>query len=671
MSALTRLPMLMLLAAYAAGILLHIDRVPAWCTTVGAAALLWRWLAFRGSIPMPNKVLRIVIAMLLVLAVLVTFRTIGGLAAGSALLVVMGAAKLLETVSPRDAVVLATVSLVLVLAAALDRQGLARLPLYVGTGWLALACIAALGNVRSARSARRAFLTAGKSALYAVPLAALCFVLVPRLPGALWSMPGAGGAQTGLSDEMSPGSISELSISDDIAFRVRFDGPPPLPHQRYWRGPVLHDFDGYTWRRLRNQYASGQESAMLSPPLRYSVMLEPHGSRYLFVLDTFAQLEGLTYNQLFDGQVFATRSITGPVVYEAVSHVEARSTGDLSAYGRRIDTRLVEGRNPRSVALARELRAGVDSDADYARRLMNYFREGGFEYTLTPPLLNYDSIDDLLFNTRLGFCGHFASAFAMLMRAADIPARVVTGYQGGIWNSIGGYYTVRQSDAHAWVEVWLEGQGWTRFDPTGVIAPERLQRGSASVTAANFAATGALLGEAGWLRGLRDVWEAAGGWWQEQIVNFNRARQENLLKMLGLDRINYAGMALLLLAGGMVWALLLMALLKTREPRMRRDALARLWGRFLKLLQKRGVPIADHDGPEAIRRRARQQFPAAAGAIDLFASDYERLRFGGGNCADARALAALRTRLGSIARAMRYRPRQESPGYPNSSKSIA
>jgi hypothetical protein len=248
---------------------------------------------------------------------------------------------------------------------------------------------------------------------------------------------------------------------------------------------------------------------------------------------------------------------------------------------------------------------------------------------------------------------------------------VVTGYQGGIWNPIGGYYTVRQSDAHAWVEVWLPGQGWTRFDPTGVVAPERLQRGSASATAANFADTGALLGEAGWLRGLRDAWEAAGGWWQEQIVNFNRARQENLLRMLGLDRIDYAGMALLLLAGGLLWALLLMALLKNREPRARQDALAKVWGRFLKLLQQRGVAIADHDGPEAIRQRAQQQIPEAAGAIDLFASDYERLRFGGGDSGDAQALAALRTRLGAIARATGYRPRQESPGYPNSSKSIA
>ncbi len=659
---LPRRPMLMLLAAFAAGCVLHADRVPAWCSAVAGAALLWRWLAFRGRVPMPNTVLRVGITLLLVFTVLVSFRTIGGLAAGSALLVVMGAAKLLETRTPRDAVVLATVALILVLAAALDRQGLGRLPLYAATGWLALASIAALGNVRAAHSARRAFLMSGRTALYAVPLAALCFVLVPRLPNALWSMPGAGGAQTGLSDEMSPGSISELSISEDIAFRVRFDGPPPLPAQRYWRGPVLHEFDGYTWRRTR-EFPPRQETELLSPPLRYNVMLEPHGNRYLFVLDTFAGIEGIdpgSYSELFDGQVRSLRPITGPTSYTAVSHLQTRGTGELSAKGRGIDTRLPPGRNPRSLALAQELRAGVASDADYAQRLMEYFRDGGFEYTLTPPLLDLDSIDDLLFNTRLGFCGHFASAFATLMRAAKVPARVVTGYQGGIWNPVGAYYTVRQSDAHAWVEIWLDGQGWTRFDPTAVVAPERLQRGAADASTAGLANDGTLLGEVSWLRGLRDAWEAAGGWWQEQIVNFNRAKQLDLLKLLGLDRIDYGGMALLLLAGGVLWALLLMALLGQRAPRTQHDALERLWLRFATVLDRRGVPIASHDGPEAVRRRAQQLLPEAAEDIGRFAADYERLRFGGDNPVDARALAALKARLGSISRATASRRRSRT-----------
>ena len=399
---------------------------------------------------------------------------------------------------------------------------------------------------------------------------------------------------------------------------------------------------------------------MLSPPWTYHVMLEPQGRNYLFALDTLERIDGIDYRRMFDGEVLARRPITVPIDYDAVSHLQVRSVGELSAYGRRIDTLLPPDRNPRSVALAHALRAQSATDADYAARAMAYFRDGGFEYTLTPPLLVKDSIDDLLFRTRQGFCEHFASAFAMLMRAAGVPARVVTGYLGGTWNPIGGYYTVRQSDAHAWVELWLEGRGWTRFDPTGVIAPERLQRGAIDATDADIAGRSALLGEASWLRGLRDAWEAAGGWWQEQIVNFNRTKQLNLLAVLGLDRLGYGGMALLLAAGAALWAMLLLALLARRERPAHRDALARLWERFLVLLQRRGVAVADHDGPDAIRRRAQHGLPEAAGDIDVFAAGYARLRYGGGNAADARALAALKARLSAIARATRARRRRRT-----------
>jgi hypothetical protein len=291
---------------------------------------------------------------------------------------------------------------------------------------------------------------------------------------------------------------------------------------------------------------------------------------------------------------------------------------------------------------------------------MEYFRDGGFQYTLTPPLLDYDSVDDLLFNTKLGFCGHFASAFATLMRAAGVPARVVTGYQGGIRNPLDGRYTVRQSDAHAWVEAWLDGQGWTRFDPTGVVSPERLLRGASDTSAADLANGGTLLGEVSWLRGLRDAWDAAGGWWQEQVVSFNRAKQVDLLKLAGLDRINEVGMVLLLLAGGVLWALLLMALLGNRDPRVRRDALARVWERFLNMLRRRGVLVADHDGPDAIRRHAQRKLPEVASDIERIAGDYARLRFGGGNPDDARELAALKERIRAISRATGSRRQRTS-----------
>jgi hypothetical protein len=303
------------------------------------------------------------------------------------------------------------------------------------------------------------------------------------------------------------------------------------------------------------------------------------------------------------------------------------------------------------VELARELRSSASSDGDYAAAVMRYFGSNGFEYTLTPPQLNYNSVDDLLFNTRLGFCGHFSSAFVTLMRAARVPARVVTGYLGGSWNGIGEYFVVRQSDAHAWAEVWLDGQGWVRFDPTGMVAPARLQRGLSDLLPATRSGAANLVAETGWLRGLRDAWDASGSWWRERVVNFNAGTQRDLLSWLGLGNIDYRGMALLLLAGATLWALTLLALLRRRVPHARPDAVGRIWQRYLALLQRRGLSIADHEGPEAIRHRAVRAWPEAGDAIERLTRGYEALRFGTPDAAGWQStLPELRRQLRLVAR---------------------
>src|SRR5690606_8241437 len=367
----------------------------------------------------------------------------------------------------------------------------------------------------------------------------------------------------------------------------------------------------------------------LSAPLRYQVMLEPHGQPYLFALDAAAGISGHRHFRGFDGQILSHRPVTASLIYQGVSHVQWRNPGTLSITGRRLDTRLPQGRHPRSRALARQRRAQSADDADFARRVMDHFGTGGFEYSLTPPLLNFDSVDDLLFNTRLGFCGHFASAYVTLMRAAGVPARVVTGYLGGSWNPVGGYYVVRQSEAHAWAEVWLDGQGWVRFDPTGMVAPERLQRGLSEFLPGARSAADAFVQQTGWLRTLRDTWDAAGSFWQERIVHFNASRQRDLLAWLGLRDIDYRGMAVLLLAGALLWGAALLALARVRASgRTPGDALARLWQRYLALLARRGVKVAAHEGPDAIRRRARLALPQADAPIDSFCHGYMALRFG-------------------------------------------
>jgi transglutaminase-like putative cysteine protease len=639
------------LTGFGCGVLLHADRTPAWCVAIATFALLWRGLHALGRIPLPGTLLRIALTLALVLTVVAFFRSISGLAAGSALLMVMGAAKLLETRQSRDAAVVAMVSLVLLLAACLDRQSLLRVPLYLGSGWIAMATFSALGGGAPSANTWRAFAISGRALLLALPVGILCFVFVPRLPGALWSMPGSERAQTGLGDEMSPGSISELSVSDDIAFRVQFSGPAPAPQERYWRGPVLHDFDGYTWRRRPGQVAVRQPTTPASAAIRYRVMLEPHGRLYLFGLDAISELTGRRNFQTFDGQVNAARPVTTAISYQGVSHLRLRHTAALSLTGRRLDTRLPANRNPRSVALAQQLRVAAGSDRAYVAAVLEYFRAAGFQYTLTPPLLDYNSVDDLIFNTRLGFCGHFASAYVTLMRAAGIPARVVTGYMGAAWNPVGGYYVVRQSDAHAWAEVWLETTGWQRVDPTAVVAPERLQRGLRDILPETGGATDRLLRGAPWLRDLADSWDAANNWWQERVVNFNLALQRDFLARLGMPDIDYRGLALLLASGIGVWLALLFRQFTFGTRRPRPDALLGIWSRYAALLKSRGIEAAPHEGARAIAVRAGQRLPAAALALATFTELYQRLRFGQPGAGTTSELTALRRHLDQIARA--------------------
>jgi transglutaminase-like putative cysteine protease len=646
---LTGTPSRLMLLALGAACLLHVDRTPPWCILIVALNIFAYW---RGDARRLPNWLRYPLTVVVMAAVLFSFGTLNGVSAGSALLMNMGGLKLIETRTHRDGVVVTVVALILVLSAGLDRQEMWRLPLYLAVAWLALATIASMGSHRAATSPWVAFRRAGSAMLVAVPFAVLAFVLVPRLPGALWSMPGGGQAQTGLSEEMSPGSISDLAISDAIAFRVRFEGAAPDPSQRYWRGPVLHDFDGNTWRNQRGvAMPPRQPVEYLGDEVSYQVTLEPHGRQWLFALDTARSLQGRRNLQMPDGQFLAFQPVTSTLIYEGVSWLRVRQPGELSVTARRRDTRLPEGRNPRTLELARSLRNASSTDAVYAEQVMRYFADNGFEYTLTPPKLDYNSVDDLLFNTRLGFCGHFASAYVTLMRAADVPARVVTGYLGGAWNPAGGYFLVRQSDAHAWAEVWLDGQGWVRFDPTGMVAPGRLQRGLGELLPATRSAADNFVQQNSWLRSLRDSWDAAGHWWRERVVNFNSAQQRDLLSRLGLGDLDYRGMALLLLAGVIAWAMLLIVWLRLRAPRQPHDAVARLWRRYLALLARRGIAVADHEGPEAIRRRARRAWPAASGPIDEFTRSYEQQRFGAPQIATPQRLPELRRQLAAVDRA--------------------
>ncbi|HEY3784969.1 MAG TPA: DUF3488 and transglutaminase-like domain-containing protein [Steroidobacteraceae bacterium] len=616
--------------AFATGVVLNIDRVPAWVPVATFGFILWRLLAIARPVPLPGTITRSALALLLVAAVLLRFRTLNGLSAGTALLVLMGGIKLLETRTRRDQYIMIGASLFLLLAACLDRQGLLRSPVYLAHAWLCCTALAIVAYADSSGSfgTRAAMALAARSLLYALPLAVALFLFFPRLPGAFWAIPRSSQAQTGLGDTMTPGSITELTASYEVAFRARFEGSPPPPQERYWRGPVLHEFDGYTWRRGPASAYHPQPLEYLGMPYRYEVSLEPSSRRWWFSLDTASGAPDPRAFLTYDYQLVAAEPVTELTTYTATSYTQTRSRAEISSLARHRDTRLPPDRNPRTLGLARKLRAGSASDHAFVTAALDLFRTGGFSYSLTPPALGRDSVDDFLFNTRVGFCGHYAAAFVTLMRAGGVPARVVTGYLGGEWNPIGRYFIVRQSDAHSWAEVWLEGRGWARVDPTGVVEPERLRRGILDLLPNAVSAPARFVWSRPWLNAALERWDALNAWWNERVVRFNYEDQLGVLANLGFNSPGVRQLGWVFAAALIAWLAWIAWQLGRAPLAPMPDRLARAYGRLCRKLTRAGLGRESTQGPLAYAQEIERARPDLAEAIRPLLMRYADLRFG-------------------------------------------
>jgi len=606
-------------------------QAPRWCVGIALLAAIWRMLVATGRLGRFEfgKGTRFVFGALtasFVVAVLMSFRTLNGLAAGTALLTLMGALKLIESKSRRDDAIIIGVALFLVLSAALANQAMWRLPIYLLTLWGTAAAMALVAHPDSSLTVRAAVRLGGRALLMALPLGIACFLFFPRMAGQLWALEASGGATTGLSDEMSPGSIDKLVLEYEPVFRVRFIGPTPPPEARYWRGPVLNEFDGFTWRRSPAMY-TGPRLEMLGARYDYRVTLEPGSRRWIFALDV---VDDRPRRDIFiaphDRQLTAFQNVGEIASYTATSHAAARAREPLNRMGRDFETRLPAERNPRARALARILRAQSNGDADYVRRVLDWYRDNGLEYTLEPGQTSIDSVDSVLFDTKRGFCGHFASSYAMLMRAAGIPARVVTGYLGGEYNPVGGYWIVRQSDAHAWTEVWLESIGWTRVDPTAAVAPERLRSGVFDVLPGSEAVSVRIWRNA-WMTRMSRLWDGANQWWRENVLDFNLKAQFDLLRRLGVESPDWTHLGWAFAIGLLAWVAWISLALRRSVARFRPDRIGRAWLRATRKLAK-VTPRAGDEGPLAYAARVAAARPDLAAPVREIALRYARLRYG-------------------------------------------
>ena len=450
-------------------------------------------------------------------------------------------------------------------------------------------------------------------------------------------------SRTGLSDDMAPGDIAQLYIDDSPVLRVQFEGTPPPQNEMYWRGPVLSLFDGRRWTRsgfLSNNLPASR-LVPLGPPVRYRVEQEPTDRRYLIALDIPATTPERAFIGL-DHMLYRRRAQTLLTAYEVTSYTRYQLEPELLQTFRQTYTRLPVSFNPRTLALVRQWESeGARGEALIGRALQWFNRE--FTYTLSPSLLGRDSVDDFLFNTKAGYCEHFSSAFVVMMRAGGLPARVVTGYQGGRPNQIDDYWVVRQSDAHAWAEVWLDGRGWVRIDPTSAVAPERIERGTESLEP-----------ESAWrsfTRPFIDVGDFVRRGWNELVLGFDAARQRALLQRMGVDNSSVPQLGLVL-GAGMALGLGLTLWLLLRRPPDARDRLGRAYARFLARLARAGVAKPPHEGPLDFAQRAAQAVPQAAGNVLALSHRYMRHRYarlvpGTGEeenlCADLRRFRVPRT----------------------------
>ena len=600
----------------------HLTVLPAWLGLSWAMCAVVSLRLAGGTAPRALRWLKPLLTLAGIAGVLLEFGSVLGTHAGVALLVFLSGVKQLELETARDRYGLLFLGCFLLVAWFLSHQEIGA------AAWMTLASVAlTAGLLAENKGDAPPAATLGQAALLlvqALPLALLLFVLFPRLQAPLWGLSQDAAASTGLSDHMRPGDIGRLILSDDLALRAEFVGADPSPDKLYWRGPVFWDFDGRTWGNRTPPPPGKPHAAPIGTTTAYILTLEPQ--RWLLLLGLPRELPALgpdvETRLSTDLQWLPRKPFSQRLRYRLDAWLDYRLDPALDPVWRRRALELPPG-NPQALELAANWR----HDANGAvRSALDLFRQQAFHYTLSPLPLGEEAIDDFLFGTRRGFCEHYASAFVFLMRAASVPARVVTGYQGGEFNALGKYWIVRGRDAHAWAEVWLAGRGWVQVDPTAAVAPTRVSQGlDADLPAGERPSR--MTFAAAWLQPLHLGWDLVNQRWNQWVLGYDFDRQHAFLNRLNPSLASLQGMVWalgltggLLLAGLSAWLFL--------GHRRQTDPVHRAWLRFCTRLQRIGLVYAADEAPETFARRAAAARPDLAAEIGRIAELYLDLRYG-------------------------------------------
>jgi protein-glutamine gamma-glutamyltransferase len=631
---------LLILGAVALVLMPQVAFLPLWASGLAMAMLAWRlWMARKGQ-RLPNKWLVAALLALTIGATVLQFRSIVGPEAGVVLVVLLLVLKTLEMRVRRDAMVIFFLGFFTLLTLFLQSQSLSIAMAMLFAVWGLLAALVNAHMPAGYPSLRQLLRTSGLLMLWGTPVMLVLFLSFPRF-APLWGLPSLSAqGRTGLSNDMTVGQVAELAQSQSVAMRVRFDSPDgrtPPPRLLYFRGPVLSHFDGRNWTAPPGDWqrllptGSAMPASGVGQATGYEITLEPHQQRWLLTLEATLTPPSSHLRRVAptaDLQWLSQRPITEVLRYQAQAHWQYSYGQRLPASDRQGYLQLPEALNPRTAQWGQRLRTlhGRD-DTAIVQAALSHLSQGPYVYTLQPgAVTSPHTADDFWFDRQRGFCEHIASAFAVLMRAAGIPARIVTGYQGGERNPIDGLWTVRQRDAHAWTEVWFPHEGWTRIDPTAAIAPERveqLQRLPAPSTM--FDATFHTVMGPDVLQRLRANWEAVNHRWNDWVLNYSRTEQSHFLRHLGLLRWSAATVVLCLCA--MVVAVMLGLWVQRWYHKRQPDPWLRLMQKARQRLRQTGITHADHLGLQALAHTAQAQWGDESQPLQNWLRQMEQWRY--------------------------------------------
>lgn len=630
---------LFLLAVIAWTVAPHATRLPTWAVGLAAAALLWRGVLAWGDRPLPS---RLFLGFLLVLSCALTWwthRTLVGQEPGVTLVVALTALKTLELRARRDAFVIFFLGFFLILTQFLYSQSLLTAAAMLLAVWGLLTALT-LANLPVGRPrVRDAAALAARTAALGAPVMVVLFMLFPRLPP-LWGRPQDAMANTGLSGQMTMGQIAEMALDDSIALRVRFTGGS-VPRQTgmYFRGPVLTAFDGTRWRETPYPQWGGASSSeavsVAGEPLEYELTLEPTRQTMLPMLEATPlkpSIDGDPSPRLLQRglQWQSALPVTDRIRLKARAWLAFRAGAGADASALAEHLELPDGRNPRTLAWARQLSshpAFAQADgATLTRAVLGHIRRENYRYTLTPGTYGSEAVDEFWLDRRAGFCEHFAATYVVIMRAMGVPARVVTGYQGGELNPVDGYWTVRNSDAHAWAEYWQSGQGWMRVDPTAAVDPARVELGRRlpapqNVVGSTLTAINPAFGEQ-----LRNFWDAMNNSWNQSVLNYSQGRQLDVLRRLGLEAQDWTDLARALVIA--LTNLSLAALVWAWWERRRFDPWLVSYAQVRELLARVDIDAPPHQPPLTLARSLRKDFGRAALPLVGELEQLDALRYG-------------------------------------------